>query len=47
MKKVTERPTTPDGFKYVFDCCPEPDVWEHDDGSKVCETCGHDWTEAL
>lgn len=44
--RVTERPRHPDGTKYEFNCCPAPQVYE-EDGSKVCEVCGYDWTEVL
>jgi hypothetical protein len=45
--QVTERPRHPDGTKYEFNCCAMPQVYEHEDGSKVCEACGYDWTEVL
>jgi hypothetical protein len=47
LKKVTERPERPDGVKYEFNCCAVPDVRETPQGQKVCQACGHDWTEEL
>ena len=57
-RRVTERPSHPDGTKYEFNCCAAPDVRgqpvDFDDWSegeplerKVCESCGHDWTDQL
>jgi len=47
VTKAIRRPTHPDGEKYRFNCCFDADVWVTADESRICRSCGHDWTEEL